>query len=193
MTVVAVSAKSPTCRPDPVTAEPSCRVAGLACAVLRPCLARFAIAGCRASPERIALSATQLRAACCPQSRLDRSPIAGRRWYRAGQRRSRVARSCRPDSDRHRYSDRPASDARGIGQQVEHLVVLDRQAFGYAARFAPGEDQVQVLIRSQRPMGVMAVARCLGKARVVVGDELRHEGVGGFHGADIRYGEGAVP
>ncbi|SOZ34500.1 transposase [Cupriavidus taiwanensis] len=73
---------------------------------------------------------------------------------------------------------------RRVRQQVEHLVVLDRQALGHAAWLAPREDQIQILVRSQRSMGVVVVARHLGKARVVVGDELRHEAIGRLHGAD---------
>ncbi len=39
-------------------------------------------------------------------------------------------------------------------------------------------------VRPDRPLAVMAALRRLGKALVVVGDEGRHEGIGGFQGAD---------
>ncbi|MNT41677.1 hypothetical protein D3C72_1780460 [compost metagenome] len=71
-----------------------------------------------------------------------------------------------------------------IRQQVEHLVVLNRQALGHTARLAPREDEIQVLVGSQRPMGVVVIARRLGKARVIVGDEFRHEGIGCLHRVD---------
>ena len=79
---------------------------------------------------------------------------------------------------------RQGAVARRVIEKIQHLVVLQSQALRHAARLLPRQDQFQILVRPDRPVAVMAALRRLGKAPVVVGDEKRHEGVGGLQRAD---------
>lgn len=76
-------------------------------------------------------------------------------------------------------------------EQVHHLVVLQRQALRHLAPFAPGKDACQILVNTQRPVGIEVAARRLGEAGIEVGHEGRRKGIGDLHGAEGR--AAAVP
>jgi hypothetical protein len=62
-------------------------------------------------------------------------------------------------------------------QDEQHLVVLQGQRSRQSALLLPGERVVEIVARAQPPVQILAVRRRFGKARVVVGDEGREEGV----------------
>jgi hypothetical protein len=66
-------------------------------------------------------------------------------------------------------NDTPA--CRRVGQQVKRLVVLQCQAMGDTSRFAYRKDQIQILVRSKRPVCIKVIARRLAKSLV----EIRNE------------------
>ena len=62
-------------------------------------------------------------------------------------------------------------------QDEHNLVVLQGQRLRQGALLLPGKGVVEIVAGAQRPVQILIVGRRFGKARVVVGDESREEGV----------------
>src|SRR5690349_5498271 len=56
---------------------------------------------------------------------------------------------------------------RRIGKQIEHLVVLQREAVRNAPWLPLRKDQLKVLVLAHRPMRIEIIARWLAESRVV--------------------------
>lgn len=72
-----------------------------------------------------------------------------------------------------------APTGKRVGQQIEHLVILHRQAVRNPAWLPDRKDQVQTLIRPNSSMRIEVVTGRLGKAAVIVGNKGRHLSIGG--------------
>lgn len=122
-------------------------------------------AGRRAAPETLAPLATRDSAVCGRRSHLDRSPPSGHRTGMPVSDRLLGSRCAHPGIPTPRCPDVSTPDS--------------------PACLTPGQQQIQIVVGSQRPVPIEVAARPLGEARVIHGDEGGRISIGICHGTDV--------